>query len=88
MLAQELCSGCHVVGQETSGSDLAPSFSAIANNPDKTLTKLHAWPGGAHPMVPDLPVSAAGIDDLNAYLDSLIREPDGTAGPEPAGRLK
>jgi mono/diheme cytochrome c family protein len=70
-LAAQLCAGCHIVGAERVGSDVAPPFLVIARDPDMTLTELHAWIGPAHPMLPNLALTPEQIADINAYLDTL-----------------
>jgi mono/diheme cytochrome c family protein len=80
-LASQLCTTCHIVGNERSGSDLAPPFPVIAKNPRLSMEELHGWGGGRHPMLPDLALTPDQIADINAYLDSLR----GDAAPaEPA----
>lgn len=73
-LASELCTGCHIVGPERVGSDMAPPFRALASDPEMTLTALHAWPGPDHPVMGDMALSRQQIDDINAYLDHLREE--------------
>jgi mono/diheme cytochrome c family protein len=70
-LAAQLCAGCHIIGAERVGSDVAPPFPVIARDPDMTLTELHAWIGPAHPMLPNLALTPKQIADINAYLDTL-----------------
>jgi mono/diheme cytochrome c family protein len=79
-LASNLCTACHIVGNERSGSDLAPPFPVIARNPRLSLEQLHGWGGRGHPMLPDLALTPDQIADINAYLDSLR----GDAPAEPA----
>jgi mono/diheme cytochrome c family protein len=74
-LATQLCTACHIVGTENVGSDAAPPFPVIARNPDMTLTQLHAWPGPAHPVLPNLALTPQQIADINAYLDALHETP-------------
>lgn len=83
-LAEQLCTGCHIVGTEAVGSDIAPPFPVIAHDPELTLTRLHAWPGAPHPVIPDLALGDAQIADINAYLESL-REITDEAPAEPIG---
>jgi mono/diheme cytochrome c family protein len=80
-LAARLCTACHIVGDERSGSDMAPPFPVIARNPALSLEQLHGWGGPGHPMLPDLALTPAQVADINAYLDSLREE--GDAPPEP-----
>jgi mono/diheme cytochrome c family protein len=77
-LASQLCTNCHIVGDERSGSDLAPPFPVIAKNPRLSLEELHGWGGPGHPMLPELALTPDQIADVNAYLDSL--RGDGAAG--------
>jgi mono/diheme cytochrome c family protein len=70
-LASKLCGGCHIVGTERVGSDVAPPFLAIAKDPDVTLTELHGWRGPGHPLLPNLALTTRQTGDINAYLDSL-----------------
>jgi mono/diheme cytochrome c family protein len=70
-LASKLCTSCHIVGNERSGSDLAPPFPLIAKNPRLSMEELHGWGGGGHPLLPDLALTPDQIAAINAYLDSL-----------------
>jgi mono/diheme cytochrome c family protein len=82
-LATKLCSSCHIVGNERSGSDLAPPFPVIAKNPALSLEQLHGWGGPGHPMLPNLALTPDQVADINAYLDSLrgIAPPAQPAAP-------
>jgi hypothetical protein len=46
-LASQLCTACHIVGDERRGSDLAPPFRVIARDPRVSLEQLHGWGGPA-----------------------------------------
>ncbi|MGH6944533.1 MAG: c-type cytochrome [Geminicoccaceae bacterium] len=83
-LAAKLCSSCHIVGNQRSGSDQAPPFPAIAKDPEVSLTQLHGWGGTGHPMLPKLALSQEQVADINAYLDSLRGLPpaEGAASPD------
>jgi mono/diheme cytochrome c family protein len=70
-LAAKLCSGCHIVGSERAGSDVAPPFPAIARDPGVSVTELHGWIGPGHPLLPNLALTTQQTADINAYLDSL-----------------
>jgi mono/diheme cytochrome c family protein len=90
-LASKFCSSCHIVGAERVGSDAAPPFRAIAADPSKALTELHAWRGPMHPVLSNLALSRQQIADINAYLDSLrpssepaTTAPTQTSKPPPA----
>lgn len=78
-LALQLCTACHIVGPEHVGSDVAPPFPAIAEDPEITVDEMHGWGGPGHPMLPNLALTQEQTADINAYLDSL-RAP---AEPEP-----
>ena len=60
-LASQLCTACHIVGNERSGSDLAPPFPVVAKNP-RRVARAAARLGRARP--PDAarsrPHAAAG----------------------------
>jgi mono/diheme cytochrome c family protein len=73
-LASKLCAACHIVGSERVGSDVAPPFPVIAQDPAISLTALHAWNGPGHPMLPNLALTGQQIADINAYLDMLHGE--------------
>ena len=82
-LASKLCTSCHIVGNERSGSDQAPPFPLIAKNPRLSMEELHGWGGRGHPMLPDLALTPGQIADINAYLDSLRGDapPEAPAAP-------
>jgi mono/diheme cytochrome c family protein len=70
-LASQLCTSCHIVGNERRGSDLAPPFAAIAKDPEVSVAELHGWGGRRHPMLRNLALTPKQVADINAYLDSL-----------------
>lgn len=74
-LATNLCAACHIVGNQRTGSDLAPPFPAIARDPDVSVAELHGWGGAGHPMLPNLVLTPEQVADINAYLDSLRGAP-------------
>ncbi len=86
VLAAQFCSSCHIIGSEEVGSDMAPPFRAIAADPGKSFTELHAWRGPMHPAISNLALSDQQIADINAYLDSL--HPAEPAGGAPAARTQ
>jgi mono/diheme cytochrome c family protein len=74
-LAQKWCSPCHIVnGGQANASDVAPPFTQIANDPDRTTEKLAAWLAAPHSPMPDLNLSQNEIDDLIAHIQSLKAE--------------
>jgi mono/diheme cytochrome c family protein len=94
-LSSQLCTACHIVGTERAGSDIAPPFTAIAKDPEVTLSELHGWGGTGHPMLPNLVLTPKQVADINAYLDTLrdgpaparAEEPRPALGPAPPDRL-
>ncbi len=85
-LASKFCTACHIVGTERVGSDAAPPFQAIAQDPARNLTQLHGWHGPMHPVLSNLALSTRQIADINAYLDSLRAPSEGAATPTPAAK--
>lgn len=80
VLAEKLCSNCHLVRPDLDGAAIAdvPTFMAIANDPDQTHQRLTGFMVAPHPPMPDTRLTRAEILHLIAYLDSL-RDPG--AGP-------
>lgn len=72
-LARQWCSGCHLVEPSNMASDVAPTFSQIAENRDLTPDRLRRWLSDPHPPMPNLSLSRAEIEVLVAYLESLRR---------------
>jgi mono/diheme cytochrome c family protein len=80
-LATKFCASCHIVGNEPTGSDVAPPFRTIAKDPSIKLTTLHGWRGPMHPILPNLALTTQQIADINAYLDSLRSSSGTTTAP-------
>jgi mono/diheme cytochrome c family protein len=70
-LSSQLCTSCHIVGNESSGSDLAPPFPVIAKDPNTSLIELHSWDEAGHPTLRHLALTPTQVADIDAYLDSL-----------------
>ncbi|HET6520021.1 MAG TPA: hypothetical protein VFG47_09395 [Geminicoccaceae bacterium] len=87
MLARQWCGGCHVVEPgATGGSDIAPPFTVIAADPDRTPGWLYASVTAApHPVMPNLDLTRQEAADIDAYLDRLA-EAGGAAPPLPGSR--
>jgi mono/diheme cytochrome c family protein len=62
------------VAPSTGGSDAAPPFESIANNPLVTEEGLRAWLADPHPPMPKFDLTRTEIDDIIAYIKSLKRE--------------
>ncbi len=73
-LARQWCTSCHIAAPSTGGSDAAPPFESIANNPLVTEEGLRAWLFDPHPPMPKFDLTRTEIDDIIAYITSLKRE--------------
>ena len=68
-LAKRWCVSCHVVSEEQrKGSDMAPSFSAIASRPGFNEDRLAYFLLDPHPKMPNLALSRDETRDLAAYI--------------------
>ncbi|MBT3396337.1 MAG: cytochrome C552 [Alphaproteobacteria bacterium] len=72
--ALETCTSCHAVAIDAV-NDAAPTFIAIANDPEKTAQNLTAWLIEPHPPMPNLSLTTLEIRNLIAYIRSL-KTPD------------
>ena len=70
-LAEQWCTGCHLIGPADRGSDTAPPFTAIAADPEKDPEHLRTWLATPHTEMPAMPLSRRDIDDLVAYITGL-----------------
>lgn len=70
-LAMKWCVSCHIVVPGADGSDAAPPFETIANDPRVSERGLRAWLAEPHPPMPNLHLDRLEIDDVVAYLESL-----------------
>lgn len=71
-LADELCSGCHLVAEGGHGSanDGIPSFKTIASS-DRSDAELRVWLTDPHPPMPRMPLSEREIAAVIAYIRSF-----------------
>lgn len=69
--SQRWCTGCHVVGPDTAGGTVGPSFMEIAAKPGETGQTLSRWMVDPHPPMPDLDVTPEDADAVAAYILSL-----------------
>ncbi|MGI9422987.1 MAG: c-type cytochrome [Hyphomicrobiaceae bacterium] len=76
LLAQRLCTGCHLVagGQSSDVTVGVPSFNAIANKPSQTKDAIAGVLIRPHAPMPNIQLSTQEIGDIIAYLDQLRRE--------------
>ena len=74
-LAARLCTNCHVIDRQASGTIRTdvPSFPAIANRPEATAEHLAGKIIVPHPAMPGVPLTVAEIRDIVAYILSLKR---------------
>lgn len=71
-LARHWCTSCHVVEREGGhGTDAAPPFPKLADDPAYTEARLKGWLTAPHPPMPDPGLSRREIDELTAYIISL-----------------
>jgi len=80
-IAAQWCSSCHVIAPGVRGSDVAPPFVALANNPAKTESYLKAWITNPHPPMPNFNLSRRTVEDITAYIRSLAAK-NGLAVPK------
>jgi hypothetical protein len=72
-LAREMCSECHLLGEEAglSMNANAPTFKDIANTPGMTEAALRASLQTWHKNMPNLIIGGEEADSLVAYVLSL-----------------
>lgn len=71
-LAQRRCASCHLVDRDAgSGSDAAPPFRLMANDPAYTSSRLKGWLADPHPPMPNVNLTRREIDALVAHIRSL-----------------
>ncbi|NEW89431.1 MULTISPECIES: c-type cytochrome [Rhodopseudomonas] len=69
ILAKRWCTGCHVVSdQQRKGSDMAPSFAAIASQPSFNEERLAFFLLEPHPKMANMALSRNDTKDLAAYI--------------------
>lgn len=72
-VAEELCSGCHIVAEGQTGPvpDGVPPFPVIANRPGRTHGYLQAYLADPTPPMPHVPLSKRDVDSVIAYIRSF-----------------
>ena len=71
-LAVRWCMGCHVVEpNQSTATDNAPTFRAIAARPGTTADSLDRYLSTGHTLMPDFSLSSQERDALVAYILSL-----------------
>ena len=71
-LAVRWCMACHVVEpNQSTATDNAPTFRAIAARPGTTASSLDRYLSIGHTLMPDFSLSSQERDALVAYILSL-----------------
>lgn len=71
-LAVRWCQGCHIVeAAQSTASDSAPTFRAIAARPGTTAGSLDRYLSTGHTLMPDFSLSSQERNALIAYILSL-----------------
>lgn len=73
VLAQRLCSTCHIVSDDGNKTVPAgvPPFRAIAKRPGQTGARIREMLIAPPHQMPDMQLTRSEIDDLLAYLNEL-----------------
>ncbi|NVN86825.1 MAG: cytochrome c [Rhodopseudomonas sp.] len=68
-LAKRWCTGCHVVsGDQSKGTDIAPSFSSIATRPNFDEDKLATFLLEPHPKMSNMALSREETKNLASFI--------------------
>jgi mono/diheme cytochrome c family protein len=68
-LALRWCASCHVVsGDQTKGTDIAPSFASIAAKPDFNEDKLASFLLEPHPKMSNMALGPFETKNLAAFI--------------------
>ena len=70
-IADRWCSSCHGIDELHAGRGVAPSFPWLAGHA-RSREWVRGWLMKSHPSMPDMSLSRGEIDNLIAYLDSLV----------------
>ncbi len=71
LLAEKWCASCHLTAESNTASDTAPSFIALAKDPDVSSDRLSAFLTEPHGGMSGISLSRREIDDLVGYIRSL-----------------
>ena len=72
-LARIWCANCHVIDVAGSGKDVAPPLLEIAQHGAPDQLKARAFLAAPHPPMPNFSLARQQIDDIVAYLNSLVK---------------
>lgn len=72
-LAQQQCSTCHAGTGKGSGSDMAPSFAAVASSRSSDFLEayLKGFAARKHATMPPVDLTNGQIDALVAFIESV-----------------
>ncbi|MEI9899850.1 MAG: cytochrome c [Hyphomicrobium sp.] len=73
-IAEKLCVGCHIVGQEAAAASVpadVPSFARIASEPGQTAQSIAGAIVVPHPPMPTIQLTREEIGDVAAYILTL-----------------
>lgn len=70
-IAGRWCVECHLIAPSGPGSDIGPTFESVANDPDRSQSRVRGWLADPHPPMPNLDLTRREIEDVIAYLESL-----------------
>jgi mono/diheme cytochrome c family protein len=69
VLALRWCTGCHVVsGDQSKGTDIAPSFASIAEKPNFDEDRLATFLLEPHPKMSNMALSRDETKNIAAYI--------------------
>ena len=71
-LAQIWCANCHAIDAKGPAKDSAPSFGSIAARGKPEQREARAFLNAPHPPMPDFNLARTQIDDIVAYLATLV----------------
>lgn len=73
-LAERWCKSCHLVepGQADAPADMPPPFAALAKDFDTREAEYRGFLQVPHTPMTEISLSRANIEDLVAYLHSLV----------------
>jgi mono/diheme cytochrome c family protein len=73
-IAEQWCSSCHAMGAgRNTTPDVAPPFTAMANELAFSRERITGFLWSPHPPMPQLDLTPAQVNSLADYIDSLRR---------------
>jgi len=71
--AQIWCANCHLVDPAHAGKDSAPPLAEIARRGKPDQLQARAFLNAPHPPMPNFDLARQQVDDIVAYLNSLVQ---------------